>query len=120
MTRINEYENIELIIKYNNHISLWLVEDNSGKEFEILTIKVKNDTKSVIKRVLRNEVSSLVNQYKNGVQTVVGYDFDESNDQYYIVYENSQIEFQPITNFNKQNLLGFIMRRPKLHAEFDS
>lgn len=117
MTRINEYENLELITKYNNHISLWLVEDNSGKEFEILTIKVKNDTKNIIKRVLRNEVSPLVNQYKIGVQTVVRYDFDESNDQYYIVYENSQIEFQPITNFNKRNLLGFINTLNNLKKE---
>ena len=42
MEKINNYTIIEEIKSYGKNVILWLVEDSSGKELEILTIKKKN------------------------------------------------------------------------------
>ena len=108
MTKLNNYDNIELIEEYNDCINLWLAEDKSGKEFEILTIKIKEGLENLVKRVFRNEITPFLNESIKGVQKIIEYDFDAIKNHYYIVYENSQDVFKPLNDYNKQNLLSFI------------
>ncbi len=108
MIKIKNYDFVEYIKKYSDTINLWLAEDSSGKEFEILTIKIIEGLENLVKRVFRNEITPFFNEEIKGVQKIIEYDFDVANNQYFIVYENSQNKFKSITDFNKRNLLGFV------------
>ncbi|WP_299253787.1 AAA domain-containing protein [uncultured Lacinutrix sp.] len=106
MSQIKDYESFELIKTYNDSINLWQAEDNTGNEVEILIIDVKIEFKSLIKRVFRNEIAPLLNENIEGIQKVIEYDL--VNNQYYIVYKNSQSDFKPLREYNKKNLLNFV------------
>ncbi|MCG8812565.1 AAA family ATPase [Tenacibaculum finnmarkense] len=108
MEKINSYEIIEEIKSYEKNIILWLVKDNSGKEFEILTIKKIAEFENKINRIFKNEINPLKNTKIKGVQQVLETEFDKINNVYFIVYENSQDNFYQINNFNKKNFLELV------------
>jgi len=108
MIKIKNYESTELIKTYNDNISLWLAEDNRGEAYEILLIRITESHKSLIKRVITNELAPLINEDFKGVQKIIEYDFDVTNNQCYIVYQNSQNEFRPVKDYHKGSLLNFV------------
>ena len=108
MISSNNYENLKRIKQYNESISLWLLEANDGNQYEGLIIKVQEGFNNLIKRVFNNEIAPFYKNEVKGVQKIIEYDFDALNNQYYIIYENSQDAFKPIENYNKQNLLSFV------------
>ncbi len=108
MEKINNYEIIEEIKSYGENVKLWLVEDSSGKELEILTIKPKNEFEKQISRILKNEVNPLVRNEIKGVQQILETGFDKMSNVHFIVYENSQESFNPINDFNKTNFLELV------------
>ncbi len=108
MEKVNNYEIIEEIKSYGESVKLWLVEDNSGKELEVLTIKKKEEFEKQINRILKNEVNPLIRAEIKGVQQILETGFDKINNVHFIVYENSQESFNPINDFNKKNFLGLV------------
>ena len=103
MKKINNYEIIEEIKSYGKNVKLWLVEDSSGKELEVLTIKKKEEFEKQINRILKNEVNPLVRVEIKGIQQILETGFDKINNVHFIVYENSQESFNSINDFNKKN-----------------
>ncbi len=108
MIHFKNYETLELIKSYNKNINLWLLEDNNGNDFEGLTIKVKEEFKNILKRAFNNEIAPFYKNDVQGVQKIIEYDYDSVNNQYYIIYENTQETFAPVENYNKENLLSFV------------
>jgi len=108
MEKINNYEIIEEIKSFGQNIRLWLAENNSGIEFEILTIKSTTEVEKKIERVIKNEINSIISKNFEGVQEIIETGYLKENKTYFIVYKNSQEDFEQIENFNKQNLLHLI------------
>ena len=105
MEKIKDYDIIEELELFGDGIKLWLAKNNSGIEFEILTIEASNEFNNKIDRVLKNEIAPLVDRKISGVQEIIKLDFDNENNVNYIVYKNSREDFVEISDFNKQNLL---------------
>ena len=108
MKKINNYEIIEEIKSYGKNVKLWLVEDSSGKELEVLTIKQKEEFEKQISRILKNEVNPLIRVNIKGVQQILETGFDKINNVHFVIYENSQESFSPINDFNKKNFLELV------------
>jgi superfamily I DNA and/or RNA helicase len=108
MKKINNYEIIEKIKSYGENVKLWLVEDSSGKEFEVLTLKQKEEFEKQIGRILKNEINPLIRVEIKGVQQILETGFDKINNVHFVVYENSQESFNPIYDFNKKNFLELV------------
>ncbi|MFL0108154.1 AAA domain-containing protein [Tenacibaculum maritimum] len=87
---------------------MWLVEDSSGKELEVLTIEKKEEFEKQISRILKNEINPLVRVEIKGVQQILETGFDKINNVHFIVYENCQDTFNPINDFNKKNFLELV------------
>ena len=115
MEKIKKYEIVKTIHEYCEEIKLLKVEDNTEKNFEILTIK-KNNNSFTVKRILDHEIKPLVKRKINDVQQIIECDFDESNHVYYIVYD-TQEEYEPINKFDKQNLLDLLKALEYLKKE---
>lgn len=108
MEKINNYDITEELEAYGENLKLWLVEDNSGKEFEILTIKPKEGFEKQICRIIKSEVTPLIGTEIEGVQKVLETGFDKINNIHFIIYENSQKDFRQISDFNKKNFSGLV------------
>ncbi|MDE5418460.1 AAA domain-containing protein [Labilibaculum sp. DW002] len=108
MKNINNYEIIDEIKSFGQNITLWLAENNSGTEFEILTIKSNTEFEKKIERVIKNEINSIIDEQFEGIQKIIETGYSKENKVYFIVYENSQEDYEQIEDFNKQNLLCFI------------
>ena len=108
MERINNYEIIDEIKSFGDKINIWLAEDNSGTEFEILTIKSISEFEKAIDRVIKNEIYPLKDEQISGVQKVIEIGFIQELKVHFIVYEYQEDEYRPIEDFNKQNLLFLI------------
>jgi len=108
MEKINNYDIIEEIKSYGENVKLWLVEDSSGKELEVLTIKQKEEFEKQISRILKNEINPLIRVEISGIQKILETGFDKMNKVHFIVYENSQDTFNSINDFNKNNFLELV------------
>jgi len=108
MEKINNYEIVDKITSFGDNINLWLAEDNSGIEYEILTLRKITDYEKVIDRVVKNEIYPLINEQIAGIQKIIEIGCLKEIKTYFIVYENSQEDYYPIENFNKQNLIFLI------------
>lgn len=104
MEIIKQYHIIQELNRYNENLTLWLTEDNSGQFFEVLTIKENAENKSLINRLLKNEIRPLVNEEFTGIQKIVDVGFDDSINCHYITYEHRE-GFMPINHPNFKNLL---------------
>lgn len=117
MDKIKNYEVIQQLKSFGDCLNLWLAEDNSGSEYEILTIKVSNENERSIERVLRNEIAPLIGREIEGVQKIIELNYDKENGIKYIVYENVQDEFEDISKFNKGLLLSLLSTLNNLKKE---
>ncbi len=108
MNQINNYNIIEEIKSYGENVKLWLVEDDSGTELEVLSLKRKEELERPINRILKNEINPLIRTDINGVQKILEAGFDKLNNVHFIVYENSQDNFTSISDFNKKNFLELV------------
>ena len=108
MSKINNYEITEELKSYGENVKLWLVEDSSGKELEVLTIKHKEEFENQTSRILKNVINPLIRVEIKGVQQILETGFDKIKNVSFIVYENSQESFNSINDFNKKNLLELV------------
>lgn len=88
MEQINQYTILQELKSFDKQIKLWYCKDpNTGKKYELLTIKNEEAYASMVNRILSYEVKLLINKEINGIQVVREVGLNETASHYFIVYD---------------------------------
>ncbi|MGB0838958.1 MAG: AAA domain-containing protein, partial [Chitinophagales bacterium] len=98
MNRINQYEPIQCLQKFNQNIQLWLCENTEGDHFDVLTISKNESYERSLKRILSNEVKPLIDREISGFQKIVDVGFDSEQNVHYVAYKH--FEGTPLNDNN--------------------
>ncbi|MCC5943294.1 MAG: hypothetical protein JJT94_00050, partial [Bernardetiaceae bacterium] len=104
METIGKYNITQKIQNLNDNLTLWLTENNDGQNFEVLSIAKNPNYKTLIDRLILNEIRPLLNKDIAGFQKIVETGFDTENQVYFIAYEN--FDGQPLNEiYDNANIL---------------
>lgn len=97
MDTIGQLNIIQKLWQLNENLVLWLAENSDGQACEVLTIEPNSGYKTLLDRLLRNEILPLSGQEIEGIQKIIQSGFDAENNKYYVVYEHLE-NLYPISN----------------------
>ena len=85
MNRINQYNITQELWTFDNSIKWWLVEEEDGSRYEMLTIRGVDER--LMQRLIKGELKPLENRVIEGVQTLKEVSFSTEEQCYFILYE---------------------------------